>query len=218
LLDFIYIGRDITARKRAAAEMSKALAQEKELNELKSRFIDLAFHEFRNPLASIFLTIDLLKLNAEPSQQEYFNFIKQAAKQMQFLLEDILVLGKAEGGKFVFKPVPLNLEHFCGKLVAQMQLTARESKLRVHCGGDCAPACMDEKLLQLLLTNLIANGLKYSPRNCDGESQSGSTVDLTLDCNQEEGKAKFTVKDRGIGISPKDQKLLFQSFHRGGKM
>ena len=64
-----------------------------------------------------------------------------------------------------------------------------------------------EKLLQLLLTNLIANGLKYSP--------PGSTVDLALDCNQEEGKAKFTVRDRRIGISPEDQKLLFQSFHRG---
>ena len=93
------------------------------LNELKSRFIDLAYHEFRNPLASILLTIELLQLDDNPAQQEYLYFIKQAAKQMQFLLEDILVLGKAEGGKLVFKPVPLNLEHFCGKLVEQMELT-----------------------------------------------------------------------------------------------
>lgn len=184
--------------------MSKALAKEKELNELKSRFIDLASHEFRNPLASIFLTIDLLQLDARPSQQKYLDFIKQAAEQMQFL--DILVLGKAEGGQLVFKPVPLNLEHFCGKLAEQMQLqlTARESKLRFHCRGDCTTACMDEKLLQLLLTNLIVDGLKYFSRNCDGESQSGSTVDSALDCNQEERKAKLTVRDRGIGISPKE--------------
>ena len=208
--DIVYIGRDITQRKQAEAEMQKALAKEKELNELKSRFVSIASHEFRNPISSILMTVELLECDANEQGLELLDLIKQSANQLQSLLEDILILGKAEAGKLEFKPVPLNLENFCRKLVAEIESTGTKNKITFVCSPHCEVSWMDEGLLRIIFTNLLSNSIKYSP--------AGSKIDWELHCNSQEKTARFKVRDRGIGIPPEDLKLLFQSFHRASNV
>ena len=110
----VYIGRDITARKHAETEIRKSLAKEKELRELKSGFISMASHEFRNPLSSILLCVQNLRedFNLSNSNREfYLQSIQDAALTMNSLLEDILVLSKAESDKQKLKLEPIDLNH-----------------------------------------------------------------------------------------------------------
>ena len=101
----VYIGRDVTARKHAESEIRKSLAREKELRELKSGFISMASHEFRNPLSSILLCVQNLQEDSavDTNGKFYLQSIKDAAVTMNSLLEDILVLSKAESDKQTFK-------------------------------------------------------------------------------------------------------------------
>jgi PAS domain S-box-containing protein len=134
LQDLVYIGRDISARKHAESEIRKALEKEKELNELKSRFISMTSHEFRNPLTSILTAAALLKEQYASHQtldddtRMYFQMIQTSVKQMTDLLEDVLVIGKAEAGKLEFHPEPLDLAEFCRHLVLEMEMEEKERK------------------------------------------------------------------------------------------
>jgi signal transduction histidine kinase len=107
---FVYIGRDITERKRAEAEMIKAIEHEKELRELKSRFISMASHEFRNPMTSILSSIELLEIYGDvwtgEKKIKHYERTKAAVKRMTELLEDVLLVSKAEAGKLEFNPTP----------------------------------------------------------------------------------------------------------------
>ncbi len=206
----IYIGRNITARKRVEQEMNAALAQEKELNDLKSRFIAMTSHEFKNPLSSILMSVELLEefsLTWHPEKRlRHLQRIRQCTTQMNNLLEDILVIGKADTGKLEFHPQPLNLKQFCQDLVEELQFLASESHeivlkldeslaLQYH---------LDEKLLRHTFVNLLSNAVKYSPEHPRVEFRVGE-IEQTL---------IFEVQDYGIGVPEEDQPRLFESFHR----
>jgi PAS domain S-box-containing protein len=204
--------RDITERKQAE-EVRKALAREKELHDLKSRFVSTVSHEFRTPLTVIVLSVRLLErfsqMANEAKKQQYIDRIRSAAKRMAHLLDDVLFLGKAEVDRLEFKPSPLELVRFCRDLVEEMQLIVTTQHTIVFiCPHPTLPACMDEMLLRHIFNNLIANAIKYSP---DQE-----TVWLELVC--EGDRAVFRVQDQGIGIPKADQKRLFESFHRGSNV
>ncbi|MGK7929370.1 MAG: ATP-binding protein [Spirulina sp.] len=214
---FIYIGRDITERKRAAAEIEKALAQEKELNDLKSRFISMTSHEFRNPLSSILMSIELLENYSdrwpEEKKSKHLKRIKQSTDNMTRLLEDILTIGRADAGKLEVKPIKLNLAEFCRELVEEFQLTAGDQyQIQLQCSPDLNSIRMDEKLLRHIFTNLLSNAIKYSPE--------GGVIDFTatrispISEDGEPERIQFTVCDRGMGIPPEDRSRLFEHFHR----
>ena len=124
---------------------------------------------------------------------------------MTRLLEDVLVIGKAEAGKLEFSPEPLDLEQFCGSLVDEMQLSAktRHQLTLIHRGPGGA-VTMDAKLLRQILTNLLYNAIKYSP--------DGGSIELEVTC--EGDQALFRVADHGIGIPPAAHAHLFETFHR----
>ncbi|NDJ15796.1 PAS domain S-box protein [Myxacorys almedinensis] len=200
---------DITDRKQAEVEMQKALEKERELSELKSRFVSTASHEFRTPLSTILSSADLLEFylgNCTVEKQlEHIERIQGAALNMNNLLSDVLVIERAEAK---FEPTELDLQAFCQKLVAEMQLNDQDQhhvELQMQASADDTQACMDTKLLRQILTNLLSNALKYSP--------VGSTVTLRLGCDRT--SARFEVADEGIGIPPEDQGRLFEPFHRG---
>lgn len=209
--DFVYIGRDITERKRAEAEIRQALEKEKELNEMKSHFVSMASHEFRTPLTIILTSVELLEdyyyspQRSEKKIQQYFQMIHTAVKQMTNLLDDVLIIGKAEVGKLEFDPNVIDLGKFCSVLVEEMQLSAGNKHSLIF-DNQCENinACMDEKLLRQILTNLLSNALKFSP--------SGKPVFLRLSSKDQE--VIFEVQDQGIGIPLEDQKRLFELFHR----
>ncbi|MGB0560545.1 MAG: PAS domain-containing sensor histidine kinase, partial [Spirulinaceae cyanobacterium] len=139
VLTFVYVGRDITARKQLERERERALAKERELNDLKSRFLAMTSHEFKNPLSTILLSVELLEefggdWDAE-KHDKYLKRIKQCTTNMNNLLEDILLIGRADVQKLVFDPSPLCLVEFCRDLVDEFQ-----------------PLCQDHHVL-----NLVAN-------------------------------------------------------------
>ena len=203
------IARDITERKKAESEIHKALEKEKELIELKSRFISMVSHEFRTPLSTILLYAELLEHYSHKSDEaqkgEYFQRIRTAVKNMTQLLENVLIIGKAEAGKIKFNPQVLDLNAFCQNLVNEMQLSAgSEQTIAVVTPSCCAPANLDEKLLWQILTNLLSNALKYS--------LDGGIVYFSYSCQN--GQVVFQVRDEGIGIPAEDQQHLFEPFYR----
>lgn len=205
--------RDITQRQQAEAEIRKALAKEKELNELKSHFVSTTSHEFRTPLATILSSAELLEHYGhkwvEQKKLEHLHRIQTAAESMAHLLNNVLLVSKAEAGKLEFKPHRLDLQQFCCDLVEEMQLIAGSNyTINFVSFGECTNVCLDERLLRHILTNLLSNAIKYSP--------IGSTVYLNLVCDSK--AAIFRIQDKGIGIPTADQVKLFQSFHRGSNV
>lgn len=209
---YVAIMRDITERKSAENEIRNALEKEKELNELKSRFISMTSHEFRTPLTTIFSSTELLQDYsakwAEDRKQKHFQRILTAVKHMNQLLNDVLLIGQAEAGKSKCNPALLDVIHFCQDLVDELQITANSHTITFVSQSDRLHAYLDEKMLRHILSNLLSNAIKYSPE--------GGNVSFTLNCEQ--GKIIFRVQDRGIGIPAADQAQLFDTFHRASNV
>lgn len=202
------VTRNITERKQAEQQIRRALTKAKELNELKSRFINTASHEFRTPLTTILASAEGLEHYGHKWSDEkkltYLNRIQAMVHRLNGLLDDVLLIGKSNAGKLEFQPTPLDLERFCYKLTEDIQLSTQSQQINFVSKGLCQTACMDEKLLRHILMNLLSNAIKYSPK--------AGEIDFQISC--QDGMATFQVKDSGVGIPPEDQKRLFQSFHR----
>lgn len=203
---------DSNESKRVAAEISKVLSKEKELGELKSGFVTMTSHEFRTPLATILSSTELLEHYShkwtEEKKLSHLQRIQVAVKHMTELLNDVLLIGKAEAGKLEFEPTPLNLVQFCRDLVEDNQVSTDNHTIAFCSQGQCTNACMDQKLLRHILVNLLSNAIKYSPQ--------GGTVHFDLVCNQE--VVTFQVRDEGIGVPVADQAELFAPFHRASNV
>jgi PAS domain S-box-containing protein len=205
----VSVGIDITDRKQAEEEVRKALAKEKELSELKSRFVTMTSHEFRTPLTTILSSAELLEHYghkwSDNKKLTHLRRIQGTVKHLVQVLEDVTLIGKAEAGKLQLQPVPLDLVGFCRSLVEELQLSLGQHHSLVFT-HQCPNlnVCMDEKLLRHILTNLISNAIKYSP--------DYGMVTLSLVCHTK--NVIFKIKDQGIGIPLADQEKLFEAFHR----
>lgn len=196
-------------RHQAEERMRQALEKEKELSELKSRFIAIASHEFRTPLATINSSTDLLERycreNMDAKKSKHFQQIKNSIALMIQLLDDVLLIGKADAGKLEFQPTSLDLVDFCHNLVEELQVNAGNNyTIAFSTYEEKLTACMDENLLRTILSNLLSNAIKYSP--------DGGTVAFDLTCQDE--ISTFRIQDWGVGIPVEDQKHLFTPFHR----
>jgi PAS domain S-box-containing protein len=214
---WVGIQRDVTNRKQAEVEMQKALLKERELSELKSRFVSTTSHEFRTPLSTILSSVDLLEFYAENRNfdryLEHTQRIQNAALNMNSLLNDILLIERAEANRTQLDPVDLDLRAFCADLVEEMRLNDHgyhELVFQVQRSDGvldqraAIPVHMDEKLLRQIFTNLLSNALKYSA--------PGSPVTFRLHCATEQ--IVVDVADQGIGVPTADQARLFEPFHR----
>ncbi|OUC11992.1 MAG: hypothetical protein B0A82_25175 [Alkalinema sp. CACIAM 70d] len=208
---WVGIQRDITERKRAEADMKIALVKERELSELKSRFVSTTSHEFRTPLSTILSSADLLEYYAadgSPKKQlEHINRIQNAALNMNHLLNDILIIERAEAKKLKFDPIELELRSFCQTLIEEAQLNDRHQHpilFSLTPETTTLPVYMDERLLGQIINNLLSNAIKYSlaPKRI--------TVNLSWTASQ----VMLRIQDEGIGIPKEDQARLFEPFHR----
>ena len=205
------ITRDITERKQIEVDIRKALTKEKELRELKTRFISMASHEFRTPLTTILASTETLERYRhklpEAKQQAVIHRIKTSVNHIIGMLNDVLTLGKAEAGKLDCQPQPIHLKQFCNDVIEELQLAQKPpiTPIEFKWFGAQYEYLADEKLLRHIFINLLSNALKYSPEH--------QPVVFTLDTTGAE--VIFQVQDQGIGISAEDQQQLFETFHRG---
>jgi PAS domain S-box-containing protein len=213
---------DITQYKQAEEELYRALEQERELNELKSRFVAMVSHEYRTPLTTILSSAELLERYvdqfSEEKRRKHYSRIQSSVHLLTELVNDVLTISKIEAGKQRFNPSPLDLEKFCHELVEELQLTIGSLHtlvFRSHSNDSSeaqsslmAKAYMDEKLLRSIISNLLSNAIKYSPQ--------GTTV--RLDLSGDPHQAIFSIQDEGIGIPLEDQPHLFTSFYRGANV
>lgn len=207
------IVREITARKRAEIDIRNALDKEKELSELKSRFVTMTSHEFRTPLTTILSSAELLEDYgfqwSEEKKLLHLRRIVSTVKHMTQLLNDVLLIGKAEAGKLQCSPSALDIAQFCRDLVEEMQIITNNHTIVFKYESDqYHTVSLDEKLLRHIMTNLLSNAIKYSPH--------GGKVYFDFVATQE--AAIFRVQDEGIGIPDLDKIQLFESFYRASNV
>ncbi len=203
------------SRHKAESLIQTALTKEKEINELKSRFVSVVSHEFRNPLNTILFSTELLQRYGtqitEEKRETYLDRIQSSIKRMNELLSDVLTVGETEAGKLQFSPHPLDVIRFCKELVDELHLsgTQKSSIAFSFCrvGEPDSLPWLDERLLRHILTNLLSNAVKYS---------FGEPIGFKL--NLSDRTAVFRIQDHGIGIPKVDQANLFQSFHRASNV
>ncbi len=196
-----------------AARRTQELAAEREVGELKSRFVTTVSHEFRTPLGITMSAVELLRHYEDrlPKEEkaQLFDDIHTATKNMAALMEQVLVLGRVDAGKLAYKPGPLDLDALARKLADEsLSATNRKCPIEWSAENDLSGAHADEALLRHILTNLLSNGVKYSP----------AATPVLFSARREGPMAVFTVKDSGIGIPDKDLPHLFEAFHRGSNV
>jgi len=194
--------------RRANTALAHEREKERQLGELKTRFVAMTSHEFRTPLSVIVSSADLLEKYgdrwAAERRVDHLGRIRSAAGSMNRLLDDILIIGRAEAGVLRPSPVTLNLEEFCRNLIESLEHSSgRSHSIRFRFEGD-PMVTLDERLLSEVVGNLLGNALKYSPLE--------SPIDF--DVSAGEDRYRFTVEDRGIGIPEPDLPRLFDSFFR----
>jgi len=209
----IWVIADISRRRQAEEELRRALEQERELSELKSRFVSMTSHEFRTPLATILSATELLEKYGErlpaAEKDEMIGLIKTAVGRMTSMLEDVLLIGKADAGRVDFHPKALDVGRLAMTVVEEIgRATANRCPIAMTVEGECASRTLDEKLVRHILSNLLTNAVKYSP--------AGNGVSLRVNCDA--AATQFQVADRGIGIPAADQPRLYSTFHRGGNV
>lgn len=194
---------------RSQQSLSEALDKEKELNEIKSRFVSMASHEFRTPLSTVLSSAALIGKYTETDDQEkrdrHLKRIRDSVKHLNDLLEDFLSLGKLEEGKVLTTTGPVDLKEFLEDTMEEMKpLLKPGQEIFVSCNGDDL-IVTDKKLLRNILINLLSNAAKFSPE--------GSPIHVNADNNV--NLLRLSVKDKGIGIAEEDQHHMFTSFFRG---
>ena len=191
-------------------ELSDALDKEKQLNEIKSRFVSMASHEFRTPLTTVLSSASLLSkyggVEGQEKREKHIQRIKNSVNNLNDILEDFLSLGKLNEGKIEMKGDMVNIEGLIRETVEEMRAILKKKQQFVIDFSGNADVFTDKKLFRNILINLISNAAKFS-----GE---GKTIRITG--KVADGKATVEVCDEGIGISEDDQQNLFSSFFRGG--
>lgn len=191
------------------AELEKSLTKEKELSELKSRFVSIASHEFRTPLAGISAATYLLskykKEEEQPLRDRHIARIHSAITTLTELLDDFLSIDKIEGGPVTPVFTQFDISKMVEECMQDVQHMLRNGhKFNYEHKGANADACLDYTMLKHVLTNLLSNGVKYSPDE--------SVVYVTTE--KKGNKLILQVTDRGIGIPETDQVHLFKRFFR----
>jgi len=190
-------------------ELSVALSREKELGDMKSRFVSMASHEFRTPLSTILSSASLVARYTQTEEQDkrdkHIQRIKSAVHNLTDILNEFLSIGKIEDGKIVTNFSVFNVRELLTNICNELQgITKAGQQLRLDFEGDELVE-LDITLLRNVFINLLSNAIKFSPENA--VISIGGIVD--------ESGAVFTIRDKGIGISMDDQEHLFERFFRG---
>ncbi len=209
------VEQNITSKKKAEEDMQRALEKEKQLNELKSRFVSMASHEFRTPLSTILSSSSLVekyldKGDIDPvlmweNTNRHLRRIKSSVGNLTSILNDFLSLDKLEQGKVEIKPMQFRIDKFAEELIEEIQATFKKGQKISYTHVGEPDVYLDKQMLKNILYNFISNASKYSPEDSKIEFTSKlDKIGLTI-----------SVTDHGMGIPESDQIHLFERFFRG---
>jgi len=200
---------ELLKRKKAEAGLRTIIEKEQQLNELKSRFISMASHEFRTPLSSIlastFLAAKYKTTEEQYKREKHYERIKSGVHNLNEILEDMLSIEQLEIGKVKVRPVFFDLEEFIEAMVEDLQSILKPGQRIEYKHKGQSKVYLDTSLLKHILINLLSNAVKFSNDN--------DIITLFTELNDRH--VEISVKDNGIGISKQDQEHLFERFHRG---
>lgn len=206
---YLGVGINISERKKTEQDLKDALKKEKELSELKSRFVSIASHEFRTPLSTILSStylIEKYKSSEDQLKREiHLQRVVEAVNMLTDILNDFLSVGKIEEGKIMVRPIVFNLKELTAKLVEEIKVTLKDNQRISYQHTGKEEALMDPNLLKHILMNLISNASKFS--DIDGK--------IVVRTVFKKDKLMVYVSDNGIGITNEDQKHLMERFFRG---
>lgn len=197
------------ALEQAQAEIELALIQEKELNELKSRFISIVSHEYRTPLtvilSSTYLMEKFFDMQSKPEFLKSLTNIQLSVKSMTKLLDDVLTIGKSDAGQITVVPSEINLVKYTQSIIDDMKLTDKHNHVfELKTNSDKIMIVSDLNLLSKILINLISNAIKYS----------GAFTSVITQLSDKDTFVEINVIDFGIGIPANEREHLFESYHR----
>lgn len=201
------LAAEIIKQKEAEKQVSMALNKEKELSDLKSGFISTVSHEFRNPLASIQSSVDIVqyygdKLSKAENENQFENITTSVSK-LTGLMDELLIVSRAETGKLQFNPREIKFKDLCTKTIDSLSNFKSDNHFLELDYEARDIYQLDEKLIRLILDNLLSNAIKYSP--------GGGKVKLIV---RDQDGLKIKVEDEGTGINETDLKLIFDQFYR----
>ncbi len=210
-LKAVNLERDIEIKKRIEAQnkTKNALKKEKELNELKTKFLSLVSHEFKTPLSGILTSAMLLgKYKLSEQQEKRDKHVKTISDKVHYLnniLNDFLSIEKLETGKINYKFSTFKISKVVNEVVYNANMLLKEGQIINYPENiDDYSMFQDEKIVELALSNLVHNAIKYSSEN--------TLVDIKI--NQDDKNTTFKIKDNGIGIPLNDQKSVFNRYFR----
>ncbi len=189
-------------------ELKKALSKEKELGDLKSRFVSMASHEFRTPLSTILSSASLLAKYIETTEQDkrdkHINRIKASVNNLLDILNEFLSIGRIEDGKILTRYSRFNVKDFIENICSEIRGIAKKEQQFIYRHSGEQEIELDDSLLRNIIFNLLSNAIKFS--SDEGIIEVTSSTD--------NGIFTITIKDNGIGISEEDQQHLFERFFR----
>ena len=204
--------RDITQKKEVQYAMKKALAQERELNELRTNLVSTISHEFRTPMTTIRTSAELIEMYIEGHNfvhsaqlQKRINTITEEIDRIVELMNAVLTISKHDAGKTNFKPIAFDLQQIClGVIETSYSHQMDGRKVQTHFEGDNFTVFADKNLMEYSLFNLLNNAFKYSE----------GSGDIVLNLKSTHNQIEIQIIDFGIGIPEKDIPKLFNTFFR----
>jgi PAS domain S-box-containing protein len=200
--------RDITELKILQLEIENALEKEKELNQLKDRFISMVSHEYRTPLTSILSSVELLEKGDEKYTKEkkkvHFNRIQKNVDYLINMIDEVLYVNKIDSRRIEVSTQKINLPDFCTEIFDEMKSLYPGIKSTININLKKDYYNIDAAIMKKILGNLISNAYKYNREN--------GSVDFII--YSETNKIIFKITDSGIGIPEEEQKNVFEPFSR----
>lgn len=189
--------------------LSDALEKEKELNELKSRFVSMASHEFRTPLSTILSSAYLIAkypaAEDQPKRDKHIQRIVSSVNTLSDILNDFLSVGRIEEGKILIRFGEVDVPDYIRALIQEMQPILKPGQFISYGHAGETDYTLDQTLLKHIVMNLLSNAIKFSPEQ----------KEIQINTEIADGLLTLSVKDEGIGIRPEDQHHLFERFFRG---
>ncbi|MBS0027012.1 PAS domain-containing sensor histidine kinase [Chitinophaga sp. 22321] len=205
---YIGIAIDLSSIKEAESELRISLEKERELNELKSRFVSLASHEFRTPLSAILSSVYLVsKYEAAEDVAKRGKHIQRIISSVNMLtdiLNDFLSVGKIEEGKIQVRYATFDAAKHIGNILGEMEGLKKSQQNIYYAHHGATQAYLDPTLLKHIVMNLVSNAIKFSPES--------AIISIRTQCS--DSTFQLSVKDKGIGISEEDRQHLFERFFR----